>query len=127
VLPLIVFIRRQFVLLVRLPRETDRVVSDALVVDARAPIRIETVGDDVVVADVSIRSKKPELVLLDWASDRQVHVVDLAYCIGNLEASAEQAAKVVRLKRLVGVSQIRCAAVVIAALARNQVEMGATG
>jgi len=128
VLGLVVVVRRDLVARADLPREPQRVVPDALIVDAGAAVGIEAVGDDVVVADAAMRAEEPQLVPFDRSAERRVHIEDLVDRIGRSQAAVDQILRqVVALERMAGVADVGRAAQRVAAFARHQVQVRSAG
>ena len=128
ILRLVIVVGGDLVPWIHLPRQPQRVIPDALIVDARRTVGIKAVGDDVVVADVPVRAEEPEPVALDRPAERRVRIEDEIHGVGRLQAAVDQILReVVGLKRAVGVPEVGRAVEPVAAFTRDEIEVRAAG
>ena len=128
VLGLIVVVHREFVGRVDLPRQSRRVVLHLLVVDARTTVRIEAVGDDVLVADVAVREESPEFVFAERTANRGIGVVHHLNGVRRGQSLRQQGTgQVVELHGTVRVADVGRAAQPVASIAGNEIDMGTAG
>jgi hypothetical protein len=121
-----VVVHRQLVARRQLPRQAQGGIGQPLIVERLLARRRKRVAEEIVGAPAAQRAEEPEPVLHDRPAECQVDVVDRVDAILRPEAERhELVIEVVALHAGVGAGRERAAVELIAAIARNHVDLHA--
>ena len=121
-----IVVRRDLVLTRGLPGQAQRAVLDPLIVHGLVAAGVERVAQEVVRRPVAVGAEKPEPVAHDRTAVGEIRVVDALHAVpGDEPAGDELLVRVVALHALVAAGHEHRAAILIAAVARDHVDLHA--